>query len=742
MAGRCRIIVALGLLLPLGMLAQAVEPSPVEERPRYKSPLGLAIDPTNAYAYVALHGVDALGVIDLRNDEVVCEIPVGRKPFDVALHRHIAYVSCEADDSLVAVDVKAQRVQRVVKVGQSPRGVAVDPRTGLISVVCHDDKTLWTLHPDKGGTKVEPIPPQPEGNYARARNLELVRGERAYYRQISRPAGLFSHGDSIFNPRPPAGKSASLLEAIRHDGAFNPVFDFELSRTGMDLVAHTRARWFTPTVQAPEGRIFTTGFSFFLNTSRPAAMVLLDEPKKGYPDPTDVVLQLPPATAGKSTLPLPKDGPLDAHPLKGARVFISSGGADAVIVLDLHKAATHFQTTHPVGSPFGGSMIGGWGMSGFPMGNMTGSVPLGTAMPGSMNRGTPVMPGVGLPGLGVPGFPGVGPSGPGTPGGFGGGAPPPANGQLGGAIGGGAMGMSGGMMGMMGTGFGWQGGFFGLHEDLHASARYTLRQLATQANPRRMVLTPDGKTLVVSNHLADSLTLIDAHRLCVLRHIDLGGPEPDAARRGEVLFHSAKHTFQQQFSCASCHPGGGSDGLAWDTSEKPAGEHLNSRSLLGVRDTRPFGWKGESETLADRVKNTMRHVHKHKISDADAADVAAFLQTLDPPRPLPQPANAVPAVARGMTLFHGKANCVRCHRGSELTSPAPRAVIANGKNELVPFDVPSLRGVARTAPYLHDGRAMTLEAIFKQHNPRQQHGRAHLLSEAELADLVMYLRSL
>ena len=58
--------------------------------------------------------------------------------------------------------------------------------------------------------------------------------------------------------------------------------------------------------------------------------------------------------------------------------------------------------------------------------------------------------------------------------------------------------------------------------------RYVVARLATQANPRRLTLSANGRTLVVANHLADSLTVIDAGSLRVLRHIPLGGPAPDA----------------------------------------------------------------------------------------------------------------------------------------------------------------------------------------------------------------------
>src|SRR5262249_49277230 len=92
----------------------------------------------------------------------------------------------------------------------------------------------------------------------------------------------------------------------------------------------------------------------------------------------------------------------------------------------------------------------------------------------------------------------------------------------------------------------YQGG----KDHLQLSRHYTSARLATQATRRRLALAGDGGPLVVSNHLADSLTVIDAVALRVLRHLPLGGPPPDAARRGEVLFHSGTMTFQGQFSCA------------------------------------------------------------------------------------------------------------------------------------------------------------------------------------------------
>jgi cytochrome c peroxidase len=60
----------------------------------------------------------------------------------------------------------------------------------------------------------------------------------------------------------------------------------------------------------------------------------------------------------------------------------------------------------------------------------------------------------------------------------------------------------------------------------------------------------------------------------------------------------------------------------------------------------------------------------------------------------------------------------------------------------VDLDVPHLSGVFDTYPYLHDGRAPTLESIFTGHNSSKLHGRAHELDAAELKDLLEYVRQL
>jgi hypothetical protein len=280
-------------------------------------------------------------------------------------------------------------------------------------------------------------------------------------------------------------------------------------------------------------------------------------------------------------------------------------------------------------------------------------------------------------------------------------------------------------------------------DDLTASRHYVIARLPTQANPRRLALSGDGRILVAANYLGDSLTVIDAEAMRVLRHIPLGGPGPDAARRGEIRFNSNKMTFHGQFTCASCHPNGGADGLDWDLSRDGIGNPMNTRSLLGIKDTAPYGWLGNSPNLADRVRGTLRTLHRHEPQGSEAADIVAYLKTLPPPRPLPRKETDAPAIARGRGIFEDKGKCINCHHRTALdddvTHDVGTRVPGDHQDQ---FDTPSLRGVARTAPYLHHGQAKTLEEIFTKYNLRQRHGAAHRLTGAELADLIIYLKSL
>jgi mono/diheme cytochrome c family protein len=283
----------------------------------------------------------------------------------------------------------------------------------------------------------------------------------------------------------------------------------------------------------------------------------------------------------------------------------------------------------------------------------------------------------------------------------------------------------------------------GADHKLTSSRHYLVARFTTGSNPRRLALSGNHKILVASNYLGDSLTVIDVEQLRLVRHIRLGGPEPDAARRGEILFHSARLTFQGQFTCASCHPAGMADGLNWDLSRDGIGNFMNTRSLLGVGDTAPYGWLGTSPTLDDRIAGTLRTLHRHEPQDSEVADIAAYLRTLEAPRPAALSPKDRAAFTRGQSIFEGKGKCAACHKPRTFQDGLTHDVGTRVPGDVQDrFDTPSLRGVYRTAPYLHHGQAKTLAEIFSKYNSRQKHGAAHRLTAADVADLIIYLRHL
>ena len=94
---------------------------------------------------------------------------------------------------------------------------------------------------------------------------------------------------------------------------------------------------------------------------------------------------------------------------------------------------------------------------------------------------------------------------------------------------------------------------------------------------------------------------------------------------------------------------------------------------------------------------------------------------------------------RGKTLFEGKAGCSACHPHPYFTS---MQTVDAGLGTGVKYDVPSLIEAWRTAPYLHNGDALSLEATITDYNHLQMRGATKRLSQTELADLLEYLRSL
>ncbi len=135
---------------------------------------------------------------------------------------------------------------------------------------------------------------------------------------------------------------------------------------------------------------------------------------------------------------------------------------------------------------------------------------------------------------------------------------------------------------------------------LGKAAGFVIKHIPTRDSPRGVIVTPDGEAAFVANSLDDSLTVIDMQKLQTAGMVDLGGPqEITEIRAGERLFHSARVTFQRQFSCHSCHPDGHVNGLTFDIEPDGIGiSPVDNRTLRGILDTAPFKWEGTNPSLS------------------------------------------------------------------------------------------------------------------------------------------------
>jgi cytochrome c peroxidase len=115
-----------------------------------------------------------------------------------------------------------------------------------------------------------------------------------------------------------------------------------------------------------------------------------------------------------------------------------------------------------------------------------------------------------------------------------------------------------------------------------------------------------------------------------------------------------------------------------------------------------------------------------------------------------------PSARRGMTLFFSdRLACSKCHAGFTFSGPVnwdggPAAQPTLEDNGLGGcFRVPTVRNIAVTAPYMHDGRFATLDAVIDHYalggvpSPdRSALVKGFMITNEEKADLIAFLESL
>lgn len=264
-------------------------------------------------------------------------------------------------------------------------------------------------------------------------------------------------------------------------------------------------------------------------------------------------------------------------------------------------------------------------------------------------------------------------------------------------------------------------------------------------------------------------------------------------RLGKRLFHEVRLSATDSMSCATCHPleNWGMDGLQLSTRADGTPSTMHTPTVFNATFNIAQFWNGRVVTLEDQVDQAVRidmgsnwnevvrklsqdpeyrqefanvyrgGIHAHNIRDA----IAEFERSLITPnsrfdRYLRGEADALSKEEKaGYTLFKSL-GCVSCHQGVNLGGNMFHrfGILGGGGEEQEPepgemdrfsvtgqaedrrvFKVPSLRNVARTAPYFHHGDVATLEEAVTI-MARGQLG--HVISLEDRTLLVLFLRTL
>lgn len=287
-------------------------------------------------------------------------------------------------------------------------------------------------------------------------------------------------------------------------------------------------------------------------------------------------------------------------------------------------------------------------------------------------------------------------------------------------------------------------------------------------NPRAVRFTPDGSRFYVFNSLDFDVVGYETDSLQRVADIKVS-ENPLGAEKllGKILFYSALQPMvgRRWISCSSCHPDGDSDGRTW---QNPEGLR-NTTALYAMAWTHPLHWSADRDETQDfehtirgqlmqgqglvrgRINESLEKPNKGLSKGLDA--LAVYSNGHPVPLSPHSKTGLSDSAKRGKELFHSaETKCASCHSGpyySDSTPVKPYKLhdVGTGNSDksekMGPlYDTPTLLSVYRTAPYLHHGEAKTLEDVLRKCNPDDKHGKTSHLNDAQIADLVEFLKAL
>lgn len=294
------------------------------------------------------------------------------------------------------------------------------------------------------------------------------------------------------------------------------------------------------------------------------------------------------------------------------------------------------------------------------------------------------------------------------------------------------------------------------------------------SNPRAVAVSNDSSTVYVYNALDFEVVAYDADNLRrpVATVKVTENPLSEEVLLGKKLFYTAVQPMARRrwISCSSCHPDGESDARTW---QNPEGLR-DTPSLAGMAWTHPLHWSADRDEVQD-FEHTIRgdlmqgkgltpggprdyheslgKPNKGLSRELDA--LAAYSNTHKFPLSPHAKGGLSDAAKRGREIFlSSKTACATCHSSPFYTDSRHGSRVLHDVGTGPPdiadpseimgsaYDTPTLLGIYRTAPYLHQGKAATLEEVLTKYNPRDRHGKTSHLTPQQISDLVEFLKSL
>jgi cytochrome c peroxidase len=288
------------------------------------------------------------------------------------------------------------------------------------------------------------------------------------------------------------------------------------------------------------------------------------------------------------------------------------------------------------------------------------------------------------------------------------------------------------------------------------------------------------------------LLLLLAAVLTIPLGLDLYMPVPednplttDGVERGRELFFDTRLSRDRTIACASCHD---PERAFTDGRPVPIGvfNRVGRRSaptLINRGYGRSFFWDGRAASLEEQVLQPIQDPNEMDMTLPEVSarvgmpieevsrSLASFVRSLlsgDSPfdRFINGDRRALTAEQQtGLQLFRGKANCTACHVGPTFSDERfhntgvawrdgqlldeGRSAVTGRLEDRGTFKTPTLREIARTAPYMHDGSVLTLTDVveFYDNGGTSNPGldaelRPLHLTDSEKAALASFLQAL